>query len=438
MNKVRGSKVRGLGFWMTLALVVGNMIGSGIYILPATLAPLGFNQLIGWAVTLAGALCLAAAFARMGARLPLAGGPYAYAQAAFGPIPGFVTAWSYWTMLWAGNGAVAVALVSNLSLIAPWIGATPAVPALLSVGFVWLLTLVNIRGVRAAGDVSVVTTALKLVPLAGLIGLAIWLLITGAPTVVQPEVPLSGGVIATAAGLTFWGFLGLESATVPADKVENARTVVPRATLIGVAITGLVYMGISGAFALYMPMADAAASPAPVADFLARFFGSGMGQVVALFAAISAFGTLNGFILLQGEVPWAMARGGVFPRWFAAEGPRGTPVRSHVVSSILLSIVTLLNYGRGMGDLFAFIASVSLAAGMLSYFVAMLAAVRLLPDERPMVIAALVGAAFIAWAAWGLGAEALTYGAGFVALGLPVYLWIRRDGAASTTANDPG
>lgn len=230
MNRVRGSKVRGLGFWMTLALVVGNMIGSGIYILPATLAPLGFNQLIGWAVTLAGALCLAAAFARMGARLPLAGGPYAYAQAAFGPIPGFVTAWSYWTMLWAGNGAVAVALVSNLSLIAPWIGATPAVPALLSVGFVWLLTLVNIRGVRAAGDVSVVTTALKLVPLAGLIGLAIWLLITGAPTVVQPEVPLSGGVIATAAGLTFWGFLGLESATVPADKVENARTVVPRAT----------------------------------------------------------------------------------------------------------------------------------------------------------------------------------------------------------------
>ena len=133
-----------------------------------------------------------------------------------------------------------------------------------------------------------------------------------------------------------------------------------------------------------------------------------------------------------------MARGGVFPRWFAVEGPRGTPVRSHVVSSVLLSVVTLLNYGRGMGDLFAFIASVSLAAGMLSYFIAMLAAVRLLPDERVLVGAALIGAAFIGWAAWGLGLEALTYGAGFIALGLPVYLLIRRDAAASTASSDPG
>jgi APA family basic amino acid/polyamine antiporter len=95
-----GKPARGLGFWMTLALVVGNMIGSGIYLLPATLAPLGMNQLAGWGVTLAGALCLAGAFARLGARMPLAGGPYAYAHAAFGPATGFITAWSYWTMIW--------------------------------------------------------------------------------------------------------------------------------------------------------------------------------------------------------------------------------------------------------------------------------------------------------------------------------------------------
>lgn len=429
---------RKLGFWMTLALVVGNMIGSGIYILPATLAPLGYNQLIGWTITLGGALCLAFTFARLGARLPLAGGPYAYAQAAFGPIGGFVTAWSYWTMVWAGNGAVAVAVVSNLSLIYPALGQIPGLPAVLSVGCVWLLTAVNIRGVRAAGDVSVVTTALKLVPLIGLICLAIWLLITGASHAVQPAVPISGSVIATAAGLTFWGFLGLESATVPADKVENAASIVPKATLLGVALTGVVYIGISTAFALYMPMNDAAASPAPVADFLAQFFGSGIGQIVAVFAAISAFGTLNGFILLQGEVPWAMAKGGVFPRWFAAEGARGTPVRSHLVSSALVSIVTLLNFGRGMGDLFAFIASVSLAAGMLSYFLAMLAAVRLLPRERAVVVASLVGAAFIAWAAWGLGIEALAYGAGFIALGLPFYMLVNRDAGASTGLSGHG
>jgi basic amino acid/polyamine antiporter, APA family len=427
-------KTKGLGFWMVLALCVGNMIGSGIYLLPATLAPLGTNQLIGWIITIGGATCLAAVFARMGAKLPISGGPYAYAQAAFGPVAGFATAWSYWVMLWAGNGAIAVAVVSNLSLIFPAIGQTTGLPALLSVGCVWLLTWVNIRGVRSAGEVSVITSALKLMPLVLLIGLALWLTLTGAPHVAQPPVPIAAGAIATAAGLTFWGFLGLESATVPAGKVENASRVVPRATLIGVVLTGVIYLGISLAFWAYMPMAAAAASPAPVADLLGRYFGSGMGQVVAVFAAISAFGTLNGFILLQGEMPCAMARGGVFPAWFAHDGASGTPVRSHVVSSLLLSAVTLLNYGRGMGDLFQFIASISLAAGMLSYFISMMAAIRLLPEERWLIVVAMIGAAFIVWATWGLGASAAGYGALLVAAGLPVYWAVRRGQGAVTAA----
>ena len=424
------TKSKGLGFWMVLALCVGNMIGSGIYLLPATLAPLGTNQLIGWIVTIGGATCLAAVFARMGAKLPISGGPYAYAQAAFGPAAGFAAAWSYWVLLWAGNGAIAIAVVSNLSLIFPAIGQITGLPALFSVGCVWLLTWVNIRGVRSAGEVSVITSALKLMPLVLLIGLALWLAFSGAPLVAQPPVPIAAGAVATAAGLTFWGFLGLESATVPAGKVDNARIVVPRATLIGVVLTGAVYLGISVAFWAYMPMAAAAASPAPVADFLGRYFGSGMASVVAVFAAISAFGSLNGFILLQGEMPCTMARGGVFPAWFAKENARGTPARSHIVSSLLLSAVTLLNYGRGMGDLFQFIASISLAAGMLSYFISMLAAIRLLPGERGIALLALIGAAFIVWASWGLGGSALIYGGLLVLAGLPVYWAVRQRGAA--------
>ena len=428
------NKPRGLNFWMVLALCVGNMIGSGIYLLPATLAPLGTNQLFGWMITIGGATCLAAAFARMGAKLPYSGGPYAYARAAFGPFAGFATAWSYWVMMWAGNGAIAVAVVSNLSLVIPGIGKTPGLPALLAVGCVWLMTWNNIRGVRAAGVFSVVTATLKLLPLVLLIGLALWFALSGTPHVVQPTVSIAPGAIATAAGLTFWGFLGLESATVPAGKVENAERVVPLATLIGVVLTGAVYLGISLAFWAYMPQGEAAASPAPVADFLGRTFGGGMASVVAVFAAISAFGTLNGFILLQGEMPQAMARGGVFPAWFAKDGARGTPVRAHVVSSILLSAVTLLNFGRGMGDLFQFIASVSLAAGMLAYFMSMLAAIRLLPEERGLTVVALTGAAFIGWATWGLGLSAVGYGAGLVLAGVPVYLAVRRGQSAVVAA----
>ncbi len=414
---------RALGFWGLLALVVGNMVGSGIYLLPATLAPLGWNQMLGWLVTIAGALALAVVFARLSARVPRAGGPYAYADAAFGSLAGFVTAWAYWVMCWVGNGAIAVAVVSNLSLIFPAIGA-PLVAALVVLGCVWLLTLVNIVGVRQAARVQTVATVLKLVPLVALILVATGLLLSGAPHAPDPGVAIGAGSVASAAGLTFWGFLGLESATVPADKVEDPARNVPRATLWGVLLTGLVYLGISLAFALFMPMADAAASPAPVADFLGGHFGGGVASVVALFAAISAFGALNGWILLQGEMPWAMARGGVFPRWFAAESARGTPTRAHLVSSALLSVVTLLNYQKGMAGLFEFVASVSLAAGLLAYLASALAALRLVRGERLLPVAALVAALFAVWAEWGLGLEAIGYGAVLIALGLPVY-WLR-------------
>jgi APA family basic amino acid/polyamine antiporter len=424
------AKARGLGFGMVLALVVGNMIGSGIYLLPATLAPLGWNQMAGWVVTIVGALCLAVVFAALARNLPRAGGPYAYAEAAFGPLAGFVAAWSYWVMTWVGNGAIAVAVVSNLSLVAPVIGKVAGLPALLAVACVWLLTMVNISGVKAAGRVQEVTTALKIIPLVVLIGLAVVLLLAGAPHAPDPAVPFTANKVAAAAGLTFWGFLGLESGTVPADKVEDAARNVPRATMIGVALTGAIYFGISLAFALFMPAAEAASSPAPVADFLGRHFGTHAAEVVALFAAISAFGALNGWVLVQGEMPWAMARGGVFPRWFAAEGAAGTPVRGHILSSALLTAIVLANYQRGMADLFGFIASVSLAAGLLAYLVSALAALKLLPARPGLVAPALVAVLFTLWAESGLGWQAVGYGAGLIVLGLPLYLAVRRAAAS--------
>lgn len=417
---------RALGFWALLALVIGNMIGSGIYLLPATLAPLGWNQMIGWLITIGGALCLALVFAGLAARVPRAGGPYAYADAAFGPLAGFIAAWSYWVMTWVGNGAIAIAVISNLSLIFPAIGQTQGLAGLLAVGCIWLLTLVNISGVRAAGRVQEVTTLLKIVPLVLLILLAGWFALSGEPRAPDPAVPLTGNSIALAAGLTFWAFLGLESATVPADKVENPERNVPRATLIGIAIAGLIYLGISLAFAFYMPVAEAAASPAPVADFLGKTFGPGIATAVALFAAISALGALNGWILVQGEMPWAMARGGVFPRWFAQESARGTPLRGHLVSSLLLTGLVLLNSQKGMGKLFEFIGSVSISAGLVAYLLSALAAIRLVPGDRRLMLAALVAVAFTLWAEWGLGLAVIQYGALLIGAGLPVYWLVRR------------
>jgi APA family basic amino acid/polyamine antiporter len=179
-----------------------------------------------------------------------------------------------------------------------------------------------------------------------------------------------------------------------------------------------------------MPAAEVAASPAPVAAFLGSALGEGTAAIVALFAAISAFGALNGFILLQGEVCGAMGRGGVFPAWLGRIGPRGTPVRAHLVSGALVTAVTLLNYTRGMGDLFQFVASVSLAAGMLAYFASALAAIRLLPGDRVLTAVAGTAAAFVAWLSWGLGGEANAWALALLLAGVPVYLLVRRGAAA--------
>ncbi|MEG8038875.1 amino acid permease [Sphingomonas sp. LR60] len=414
-----------LGFWGALALVMGNLIGSGIYLLPATLAPFGANATFGWVVTIAGAMALAFVFARLAAAVPQAGGPYAYADAAFGPAVGFATAWSYWTLIWAGNGAVAVAAVSALSVAIPALAPHAAIAA---VAMVWVFVGVNVRGVAAAARVQVVTMVLKLMPLAAVALLAGWLLLTkgGAAVVQDAPVPLAAGTIAGAAALTFWGFLGVESATVPADRMRDPARTVPRATLIGTAAVGVIYLIVSGAITALMPRAAVTASPAPIADFLGSALGGATAQIVALFATVSALGTLNGFVLLQGEVPRAMARGGVFPRWFGHENAAGVPVRAHVLAGMMVTAVTLANYTRGMGDLFAFVAAVSLAAGMLAYFVSALAGVALLRGDTVGRIAGLASALFIAWLSYGLGPEANAWALVLLLAGVPVYWWVRR------------
>lgn len=422
---------RVLGFWPALALVVGNLIGSGIYLLPATLAPLGTNALIGWGVTIVGAMALAFVFARLAAKLPCAGGPYAFADAAFGPVVGFAVAWSYWILIWAGNGAVAIAVVSALSVPFPALaGGAPAFGTALVL--IWALVAVNIRGVALAGRIQLVTAILKLAPLAAIVVVALWLLLRDGQSAIaaNPPVPIGAGAVAGAVALTFWGFLGVESATVPADKVKDAARIVPLVTLLGTALAGAIYVLVAGAIALMMPAGLVAASPAPLAEFLGRSWGAGALLIVAVFAAISALGTLNGFILLQGEMPWAMARGGVFPAWFGTESRWGTPARAHLVSGVLVTLVMALNYTGSTGALFAEIATISLAAGMLAYFVSALAALKLLAGDRAVAVAAIVSAGFVLWMIYGLGLRANLWGLALLTLGLPVFLWVRRGRSA--------
>jgi basic amino acid/polyamine antiporter, APA family len=435
---------RALGFWMCLALVIGNMIGSGVYLLPASLAPLGWNGVFGWLVTIAGALCLAYVFAALSRFFPKAGGPYAFCREAFGPFTGFVVAWSYWISLWVGNTAIATGVVAPLSTIFPGI---TAYSVLITGSLVWLLTAVNCIGVRTAGQVQLATTILKFVPLAAVVALAALVVSSGGAASAPPFDPdaITFSGITAAGALTLWAFLGLESATIPADKVENPSRTIGRATMIGTAVTGAIYLFACSSVALLLPAEGAAKSGAPLADFVALHWGADAGTALAVFAAISAFGALNGWILLQGEMPWAMARDGTFPGWLGKSSSRGTPVRAHIVSSLLLTLVLMTNYARSMAELFTFLILLATTASLVLYLACSLAALRLqstgrIPQVTALPLIALLGAVYALWTIWGAGAEAVGWGAALLATGVPVYWLMQRSSrtAAAAPAAPPG
>lgn len=439
VSPTASSPPRQLGFWMCLALVVGNMIGSGFFLLPATLAPFGWNGVAGWVITTIGALCLAVVFARLARAYPKAGGPYAYSRLAFGPFPAFVVAWSYWVSMWVGNVAIATGVVAPLATIFP---AITAYSVLITLGLVWSLTAINCFGAKTVGRIQLITTLLKFLPLAAVFILAVLVLADGqgsaAPPLRAGEFSFSGTTgITAAATLVLWSFLGLESATVPAERVKNPTRNIPRATFIGVAITGLIYTFVCSSVALLMPVEQVANSGAPMAEFIGAHWGGPAATLIALFAAIAAFGTLNGWVLMQGELPWAMARDGVFPGWMAKLSRYGTPARAHIVTSLLLTIVLALNYSRSMAELFGFLILLATTASLVAYLVCSLAAVKLGVGRR-MVPVFILAALFSLWAIWGAGFEAMKWGAALLISGVPLYFVMRRaNRSTQALAADP-
>jgi APA family basic amino acid/polyamine antiporter len=405
-----------LGFWMCTALVVGNMIGASVFLLPASLAPYGLNSVVAWLVTATGALFIAAICAALGRAFPTACGAYDYSRIAFGELAGFVVAWGYWISIWVSNAAIATGSVSYLSDFFPAIATQPT-SALVTIAGIWLLTGVNIYGTRAAGSVQMVTTALKIVPLVAIAGLGVFLFIAGDPTLTQaPRAPTHFGIdaITAAATLTLFSFLGLESATIPAGKVIDPARTIPRATLIGTLVTAVIYVLATTSVLLLMPSATLAQSHAPFADVARLFWGDKTAAWIAGFAVISGVGALNGWILLQGELPFHMAKQGTFPAVFAQESKRHTPVVSLCIGSALTSVLLMMNSAKAMVDVFSFMVLLGTAACLIMYLLCALAVLRLLkrgelPGSGPrarqawLAIVAVVAMVYSLWAIYGAG-----------------------------------
>ncbi len=418
---------RQLGLPMAIALVVGNMIGAGIFLLPAVLAPFGPNAIYGWLVTVAGSMFLAATLALLSSRIE--GGPFAYVQRAFGAEVSFLVMWSYLVSIWTANATLGIAAISNFSHIFPGLGA-PGVAPLSAIAVVWILTLVNATGARNAGLVQMVTTLLKALPLIAVVLVAAIYLGRGTPPAPEVDVPVSIPSIAGVAALAMFSMLGFESATVSCDKVKNPERNIPLASVGGAALSGAIYIAATWAVLYLLPGKQAAASPSPFADAAQPLIGSAAGSAIALFAAISALGGLNGWILCSGEVPLKLARDGAFPGWFAKTTAIGTPIRAQVMAAIAASLLIGMNYSRSLTGIFALLTLISVVATLVLYTGSAAAALVLLARRRlsgtTLGVSAIVGLVFSIWTYWGAGLQAVEWGAALIASGVPIWIAVRR------------
>jgi APA family basic amino acid/polyamine antiporter len=338
------------GLPTAIALIVGTIIGVGIFNLPTSLAAYGPISLISLALTTIGAVALAMLFASLSRRLPADGGPYAYSRVAYGNPIGFANAWAYWITAWAGNAAIAVGWVLYVEHFINK-DHTKIISVLLILAGMWGAAAVNLSGVKNMGSIQVVTTVLKFfaVGFIAIVGLFFIDTANYSPFNISGERALTaiGGGMAIA----LFSYLGVEAASVASGRVRNPDRNVPKATLIGTLATAVVYLLSMTAVFGILPSSELANTNEPFsAAANAMFGGTWAGDVMAILVIISGIGALNGWTLICAEMPLAAAKDGLFPERFKQVSKAGVPTFAILASTVLGSLAVVINYLGSSGS----------------------------------------------------------------------------------------
>ncbi|WP_445357900.1 arginine/agmatine antiporter [Microbulbifer sp. ANSA002] len=356
-----------IGLVPATLMVAGNMMGSGVFMLPANLAVIGSISLIGWLITIVGAVSLALVFARLAALDPAAGGPYAYARRAFGDYIGYQTNLVYWLANVIGNVALITAGLGYITHFFPPLQ-DPMTFALAQVAMIWLLTYANILGPRMVGRIQSLTTSLVFIPILGT-ALFGWFWFDSQTFNASWNVSGKSNASAIMATLTFtlWAFIGVETASVSAAVVRNPSRNVPIATVGGVLLASVAYVLSSSVIMGMLPNKELIASSAPFADAARLALGNTAANIVAVCAAVGCIGSLGGWILLVGQSAKAAADDGLFSKAFAKTNPKGVPSVGLTLVAILMSLLVLATISPSASQQFGKIASVAVIMTLLPY-----------------------------------------------------------------------
>ena len=409
-----------LGPWATLALVISGVVGVGIFYLPIALAPLGGSVPIGWLISGIGVMAMAYCASRIVS--PDGGGVQAYVEHELGPGAGFIVTWMTWCSTCVGNPAVALAAAAGLASIVP--GLRDHLVLLASAFFV-VLTLVNLRGIKAVGELAIVTVLIKVLPLIAVVIIAVMLGGSGAPLQPFDVPPPSFGNIATASALCLFALTGFEFALSPVGKIRNPERNLARALVIGLAGIAIAYLLTTLSLSLIMPNSEIAKSIAPFPQAIGTYWGGIAGILAAAAMVVSAFGTLNASVLACGEMLYSMALRNDMPRYFTRTNRFNAPYAAQIASVALGFILLGLNEAKGTTQLFTFITLLAADAVLYLYSAAAIAAA--IKDRRPLTtIACAVGLAFVLFAFYGSGLEAFLLSLALLAVGGIVFFFRKR------------
>lgn len=422
-----------LSLFMATMLVCGNMIGSGVFMLPATLAQVSgpLSTIIAWILTTIGSILIAISFANLGSKYPATGGAYQYTKEAFGEFTGFLSAWLYWNGSWIGNAAIIVAISSYSAAIIPALQ-NPLISIIFTSSILWIITILNIVGVKKAGQIQAFVTVFKI----GFFALFIIAAFFNFDKInLMPLMPEGKGLstIPLAATSTLWAFIGLESSTVTAGEIENPEKNVRKSTIYGMIIAAIIYILISVGSMGAMSNSELAVSTAPLTDILTNVLGSSVGKILTIAVVICILGTTIGWILSTARVSYAAGIDGVFPKFFGGLHPKyGTPVNSLIIGSVLVNILLIMNYQKSMVSAFTFITILATLSFLPVYLLSISAEMMLMfRDEKKFTfslfikksIIPLLAFAYTIWTIYGSGAETVMWGFILMLIGIPFYIY---------------
>lgn len=422
-----------ISLFMATMLVCGNMIGSGVFMLPATLAQVSgpMPTMIAWILTTIGSILIALSFANLGSKYPSTGGAYQYTKEAFGEFAGFLSAWLYWNGSWIGNAAIITAIASYSSAIIPALN-NPLVSVLFTSGILWAVTMLNIVGVKQAGKIQSFVTVFKI----GFFALFIVIAFLNFDSInLMPLNPEGKGLytVSLAATSTLWAFVGLESATVTAGELKEPEKNVRKSTIYGIIIAALIYIMISVGSMGAMSNNELSVSVAPLTDIITRTLGGNVGKLLTIAVVVCILGTTIGWILSTARVSYAAGEDGVFPKFFGKLHPKyGTPVNSLIIGSVLVNILLIMNYQKGMVSAFTFITILATLSFLPVYLLTVAAEIMLMfKNENNFTlnifikksIVPLIAFVYTIWTIYGSGAETVMWGFILMLIGIPFYIY---------------